>query len=65
MNWTWAETGAIGSVLGFFACLLVLYFFVEDARSNSWSAEDWANFIRLVQLTFFLFVAMCYFGDVM
>ena len=64
MSWTWLQTGMSVSLMGFLGCAFFLYFMIQDARSNTWSAEDSANFIRIVQLTFFLFLAMCYFGDV-
>ena len=62
MNWTWAQTGAVVSLMGFLGCAALLIFMVR--QSDSWVAEDSANFVRLLQLTFFLFLAMCYFGDV-
>lgn len=64
MNWTWAQTGALVSLMGFLACATFLYFVLQEARDAPWSADDSANFIRLVQLAFFLFLALCYFGDV-
>lgn len=62
MNWSWVQTGMFVSSIGFLGCAAFLVFMVRE--SDSWVAEDSANFVRLLQLTFFLFLSMCYFGDV-
>ena len=64
MDWTRVQTGMFVSLMGFIGCAFFIYFMIQDAFNHSWSAEDWANLIRIVQLAFFLFLAMCYFGDV-
>lgn len=64
MDWTWVQTGMFVGFMGFIGCAFFIYFMIQDASNHSWSSEDSANFIRIVQLAFFLFLAMCYFGDV-
>ncbi len=64
MDWTWVQTGIFVSLMGFMGCAFFIYLMIQDAFNHSWSAEDSANLIRIVQLAFFLFLAACYFGDV-